>query len=343
MLFAGPIKNSFALHGVELHVENACAVLREHLDFLLRPFASRPSARVGNAIGVEIAPFDLAQVTRCLSRLGPSRRHSDSLTEIYSAADAHVIVDDRWGVCEVDLLRHRCKSWLLPRPTLDAVQLADAALLHPLALLLRLRGIELIPALTIERAGWGALILNPYPIAAEIARLLRAGYRIIGQRWSILEPRGGRTILKHLPGCVESAQSRGRSIGRRPIWTDLTADNPWASSDAAWCDAVLAISPGRRVRARGRVVPAIDAPAALRRTWPSPELPASRPRLNHPAAALARDCLCLSLELSRSEDDFLDLVEFARRRSAAKPQVSIATALRRPLSASRPSAIRIAS
>jgi len=79
----------------------------------------------------------------------------------------------------------------------------------------------------------------------------------------------------------------------------------------------------------GGLVSAGESQTALRRAWPIPDLPVNRPRLQHPAALLARDCLCLNLQLSRHEDEFLDLVEFARRRGAVKAQVSINNALRR--------------
>ena len=81
----------------------------------------------------------------------------------YSLAEKHWIVDDRWGVCEIDLLKHRWRSWVLPNPSLDPVHLAEAAVLWPMAQLLRSRGVEIVPAISVERAGWGALRDRPLP------------------------------------------------------------------------------------------------------------------------------------------------------------------------------------
>lgn len=324
-----PIKYSLSLHGAALQLANSCPVLDEQIGFFLNPFLLKRHAAQDNEFHGQICPFDMAEVTHSLSRAADSERHSDGLVEIYSLAEKHWIIDDRWGFCEIDLLKHRWRSWVLPNPSLDPIQLAEAAVLWPMAQLLRTRGVEIVPALSIERAGWGALVIAPYPIPGEISRIIRAGYRVIGQRWTALVRQNGRIVLRRIPGLVQSPASSGRSIGRRPVWTDLTSDNPWASADLAWCDAVLTIAPGRRSKTIGRVIPAAECQTALRRAWPIPDLPISRPRLLHPAAVLARECHCLNLQLSRHEDEFLDLIEFTRRRTGARVQVSINNALRR--------------
>jgi hypothetical protein len=327
----GPIKSHFSIHGPAVTLINACRELDEQIGFFLGPFALKRHTTEALEIHGQIHPFDLTEVTRSLSAAADSRRRCDELVEIYSLAERHWIVDERWGVCEIDLLKHRWRSWLLPRPLFDPVQLADAAVLHPMAQLLRLRGVELVPAISIERAGWGAMVIAPYPISAEIARVVRAGYRVIGQRWTALVRQNGRIALRRVPGVLESPASPGKSLSRGAAWIDLTRDNPWASADIAWCDAVLAIAPGRRSNSQGRVVPIAEAQAFLRHVWPVPQLPLDRPRLQHPAVTLAGQCICLSLQLSRHEDEFLQLIEFARKRSASRVQVSISRALRRTI------------
>jgi hypothetical protein len=326
----GPIKSHFSIHGPAVTLINSCRQLDEQIAFFLDPFALKRHSPQALEIHGQIRPFDLTEVTRSFSAAADSRRHCDELVEIYSLADRHWIVDERWGVCEIDLLKHRWRSWLLPRSLLDPVQLAEAAVLHPMAQLLRLRGVELVPAISIERAGWGALVIAPYPISAEIARLVRAGYRVIGQRWTALVRQNGRITLRRVPGILESPPSPGKSLPRGAAWIDLTSDNPWASADLAWCDAVLSVAPGRRSTSQGRVVPVAESQAYLRHAWPLPQLPLDRPR-QHPAATLAAQCICLSLQLSRHEDEFLQLIEFARKRSASRVQVSISRALRRTI------------
>jgi hypothetical protein len=324
-----PIKYSLSIYGTGVQLANSCPALDDQIAFFLNPFQT--VRKEMGALRGEIVPFDVAEVTHSLSRAGTSERHSDDLVEIYSIGEKHWMVDDRWGMCEIDVLKRRWRSWVLPQPSLDAVQLTEAAAIWPMAQLMRSRGVEIVPALSIERSGWGALLITPYPIPAEISRIIRAGYRVIGQRWTALVKQNGRIVLRRIPGLMQSPGSSGWSIGRRPIWTDLTADNPWASADLAWCDAVLAVMPGRRAKTVGRVVSPGESQTLLRRAWPIPDLPISRPRLLHPAGLLARDCHCLSLQLSRNEDEFLDLMEFIRRRTGTRVQVSINNALRRHL------------
>ena len=327
----GPIKSHFSIHGPAVTLTNSCRELDEQIKFFLDPFALKRHSPGPLEIDGQIRPFDLTEVTRSLSAAADSRRRCDELVEIYSLAERHWIVDERWGVCEIDLLKHRWRSWLLPRSLLDPIQLAEAAVLHPMAQLLRLRGVDLVPAIAIERAGWGALVIVPYPISAEIARIVRAGYRVIGQRWTALVRQNGRITLRRVPGLLESSALPGKSVSRGAAWIDLTWDNPWASADLAWCEAVLAIAPGRRSTSQGRVVPMAESQPFLRHAWPIRQLPVDRPRLQHPAATLAAQCICLSLQLSRHEDEFLQLIEFARKRSASRVQVSISRALRRSI------------
>jgi hypothetical protein len=323
-----PIKYGFSIYDSAVSVANSCAALDEQIHFFLNHFASRSQPDIIPTRG-EIRPFDLAEVTRSLAPAAASERQSDDLVDIYSLAERNWVLDDRWGMCEINLLKHRWQSWLLPRPTLDPVRLAEAAVIWPMAQLLRLRGIELIPAISVERAGWGALILSPYAVTGEISRLVRAGYRVIGQRWTALVRQHGRIVLRHVPGVVESLDLRNKSIGRETVWTDLTARNPWSGSELAACDAVIVIASGRRCTSHGRVAAAHESQALLRRSWPMGALPLNRSRVQQTVAALSTQCLCLSLQLSKHTDEFLQLIEFARHRSASKVQVMIRGALRR--------------
>ena len=310
---------------------NSCRRLDEPIGLFLDEFALKRDFPDPLEIHGQIRPFDLAEVSRSLSAAADSRRWCHDVVEIYSLAERRWIVDPRWGVCQIDLLKHRWQSWVLADPRLDGVQLAEAAVLHPMAQLLRPRGVDLVPAVSIERAGWGALIIAPYPISAEIVCIVRAGYRVIGQRWTAVVRHNGSTILRRVGGPMESSAPHA-------AWIDLTADNPWACAELARCDAVLAIAPGRRTTSQGRVLPAAESQAFLRHAWPIRQPPPDRPSLHHPAATLADQCICLRLQLSRHEDEFLQLIEFARKRSAARVQVFVNPALRRSMATMRPKA-----
>jgi hypothetical protein len=324
-----PIINRFAIYGVNVCISNSLNAMEPRIASFLKPFAvKRLIPNIAPATG-EIRMFDLPEVNRSISSAASAHRGGDGLTEIYSLGEKHWIIDDRWGMCEINFLKHRWRSWVLPWPSLDPVRLVESAVLWPMAQLLRLRGIEWAPAISVERAGWGALILAPYSIPREISRLVRAGYRVIGQRWTAIVPQHGRMVLRHVPGVVEQPEAPGKRIGRETVWTDLTANNPWATANLASCDAVLTIAPGRRSTSCGRVMSAAEAQALLQRNWPIQELPLNRLRVQPAAAALVAQCLCVSLQLSSHEEEFIQLVEFARLRTKSRVQVTIRNALRR--------------
>src|SRR5208283_3323834 len=96
--------------------------------------------------------------------------------------------------------------------------------------------------------------------------------------------------------------------------------------------AVFVVEPGRRAVTRGRTLSAADSPAILRRAWPLAELPPNRRRPGSAAAVLCRLARCVSVQLSRREADFVQLIESSRRRTggARKILVAVSPAIRRP-------------
>jgi hypothetical protein len=319
-----PIKSRFSVYGAAVAISNGCGQLNDALRLFLRSFEVTRNSREGLETIGEIRPFELGEVTRSLLSAGETQRRCDALVSIYSRGERHWVLDDRWGVCEIDLLRHRWRSWVLPHASLDAVQLVESAVMQPLAQLLRPRGVELVPAVSLERGGWAALVIAPYPITAEVSGAIRAGYRVVGQRWTALLRKSDRIVLRHVPGVMEVPRGAGgKWIGKSIEWTDVTTGNPWATAETAWCDAVVTIGAGRRSRSCGRIVPAHEARGLLRRARSISALPVDWGCLQHCAAALAERCMCMQVELSRHEEEFLQLLEILRKRAAQKVEVSV--------------------
>ena len=63
---------------------------------------------------------------------------------------------------EINVLKGQWKSWILPKPRIDAVRLMDMAVLRPLAMLLKNRGIHLIPAAAVAHDSFAALVISPF-------------------------------------------------------------------------------------------------------------------------------------------------------------------------------------
>lgn len=216
------------------------------------------------------------------------------------------MVDDRWGMAEINLLKGQWRSWVLPRPTLDPAACAEWAALWPLSQLLRPRGVTLLPAAAVARGGWAALVLCPFGLGPELAALVRAGYKVIGQRWTALREEDGRVALLHLPGHVE----RCGGVGPSPR-IDLGGQYPGSAQRYAFCDAVLVAEPGRRPRPAVRVVGPDDDAALLRSAWPIPDLHPQR-RPSPLPAKLAQGCRVAQVQLSRNPADLLPLLHALR-------------------------------
>ena len=318
-----PIKSRFSIYGAAVAISSGCARINDALGLFLRPFELKRNGGEGLETIGEIRQFELGEVTRSLLSAGETERRSDPLVAIYSCGERHWVLDDRWGVCEIDLLRHRWRSWVLPHTSLDAVQLVESAVMQPMAQLLRPRGVELMPAVSLERGGWAALVVAPYPITSEISRAIRAGYRVIGQRWTALLRKSDRIVLRHVPGVMELPRGSGKWIGKSIEWKDVTGDNPRAAAETAWCDAVVTVGAGRRSRSCGRIVPAHEARGLLRRARTISPLPLDWACLQQCAPALAQRCMCMHVELSRHEEEFLQLLEILRKRTAQRVEVSV--------------------
>ena len=251
-----------------------------------------------------------------LRHLSPQARRvmlANESAELYEDGERFWVIDDRWGMVEINLLKSQWRAWLLPHPRVDAVRAAEAAVLWPLAQLLRAKGLYLLPAASVARNGFGLLMLSPLGLAPELATLVRAGYRVIGQRWTALREREGRIEMLHLPGVVErpvSPRMRLAGAGERTAlqatWIDLSHEHYGCELASATCDGVFVIARGRRPTAHLRRL-GDDGLDALRAGWPIEELHPLRRHGQLPAKLAAR-CACYEAALSREPGDLLGLM-----------------------------------
>jgi hypothetical protein len=221
---------------------------------------------------------------------------------------------------EVNFLRGSWRSWVLPRPQLDPVRVAEMAVLWPAAQLLRPRGLYLLPAASAVRNGWAFLLLCPFGLEPELTALARSGYKIIGQRWTAVREEEGRLALLHLPGVVERglAPRLGGATSVGAPWVDLNGQFLGSTQNHAFCDAVLVADAGRRAHTALTELGPADALHLLRQAWPIVELHPHRRHSPLPLK-LSQQCRCAELQLSRGPTELLHLLDsfrYAPRRAS---------------------------
>jgi hypothetical protein len=161
---------------------------------------------------------------------------------------------------------------------------------------------------SVVRGNWGMLIISPFSIEPELTALLRAGFRLVGQRWSALRDEGGGRIqMLHLPGSIE----RGHQTS-----VDLEGEFPGVAIAQASCDTVVLVEPGRRPSPYLRRIAAPSALPALRRAWSIIELHPNRLNGQMPAK-LARRCQVYCARLTERPQDLIEQLEAARAHDFA--------------------------
>lgn len=322
----------FSVHG--LAVELSCGVsgLLPELGHFLHAFEESEWPNGFTPVSGYVHPFEMDSVQHHVSATATPFAGTRDLMELYQEGDRFWLIDDRWGMAELNLLKARWRSWVLPRPRTDAMRCAEMAVLWPMAQLLRSRGMHLLPAVSVARDGWGALIICPFGIEPELTAMVRSGYRVIGQRWTALREEDGRIAMLHVPGSVErntaprlrAASTGAGSAALQSQRIDVTAEFPGSHQNHAFCDAVFVTDAVRRPVAAAQHLSQLDAANMLRHAWPIVDLTPQR-RGHQIAPRLAQQCRCGELQLSRHPHDLLRLLDEFRagRRAPAAPPVTV--------------------
>jgi hypothetical protein len=305
-------QHKYSLHGSA--VEIACEVpgLNIAIDKALGDFTT-PEWPDGftPTLGC-VRPYDQTVVLRHLSPSAASIA-SESGMELYCEGERFWLIDDRWGLAEINLLKGQWQSWILPQPMIDAHEIVERAVLWPLSQVLRSKGIYLLPAASVARSGWGMLILSPFGLEPELEALMRASYRVVGQRWTCLREEDGQIAMLHVPAPLQiTNQPRAIGAPMTSRWQDVTSEKYGAMQHHAFCDAVVIVEPGRRPTSRFRPLPRANAVSALKKAWPIEELHPQR-RLGILNSKLPQLCQCAEIQLSRRALDVLTLADHLRK------------------------------
>jgi len=300
----------FNVHGLTVELTCGVEALEAELGRVLGEFAadgtSGGAAGFLPTVGV-VQPYDAEQVVRHLSPTAKAVRGSGAgeVQEVYQEGERFWVVNERWGLAEINLLRGQWRSWVLPRAGVDAAACVEGAVVWPMAQLLRGKGLHLVPAMSVVRDGWGVLIVCPFGMEGELRALARAGFRVIGRRWTALrEGTGGRVEMLRVPGQRAIDEYCG------------------VEAERGWCEAVLVVGPGRRGEGSIEELPAGVGAAVLRNAWPIMELhPVGRPPVM--AGRLGRACRVCEARLSREAGEVVEMLTELRETPAKRVTVTV--------------------
>ena len=278
-----------------------------------------------------IRPYDETVVLRHLSPNAVAI--SDGNMELYQDGERFWLIDDRWGLCEMNLLKSHWQSWILPQPGLEPMYIVEQAVLWPMAQLLRLKGLHLMPAVSVARENFGVLMICPFNMEPELSELVRSGFRTIGQRWTALREEDGRIAMLRMPGKLQRIAApclRSGGSDERNMWVDLSEEVSGSVQHHAFCDAVVMVEPGRRPLPRMKPLHRSNALSSVRQAWPIMELHPQR-RHGQLPAKMAQQCRCFSSQLSRRPHDLrylLDQMQYGKSGAPAKLRVTVERHLR---------------
>jgi hypothetical protein len=281
--------------------------------------------------------YDADVVARHMSSSADRVMHFGDDAELWRDGERCWLIDESWGVCEINLLKRSWRSWVLEQAASEPMRTLERAVLWPMSQLMVSRGMWLVPSASVVHRGRGILILSPFPLEPELSVCVSAGLSIIGQRWTAIREEDGRALLLDMPGRVERAptpQLRSRPRpgdlhqpqSGRPAWVDLCED-PASRAAYAWCDAVMIIEPGRRPQANLKLLTGASAVASVKRGWPMPDI-APAPKQAQLAGRLGAGVQVAQVELSRDPRALLRMLEqipagVARLDASAKPEAFV--------------------
>jgi hypothetical protein len=278
----------------------------------------------GMPISGTIRPFEQAEVLRHLSPTATRISDESELVELYEEGERFWLIDDHWGLTEINVLKAQFRSWVLPEPIANPLQITEQSVLWPVSQLMRPRGLCLIPAASIVRDGWGALLLSSFNIEPELSTLVRAGWHVVGQNWTAIQESGAGMKMLRMPGSVERMTPRspeaGTGVTMRRV--DLTGEFPGSGAESATCDSVIIIVPGRRPLSKITQVSPTNAVGAIKGAWPLAELHPHR-RQGALAAKMSQRCGVFDVQLSRNPQDLLALLDTARKAPIKPPHVPV--------------------
>src|SRR2546421_1255110 len=171
-------RRKLAVHGPVIDLQCTVAELEQTIELLVGSFQVPTWPDGFTPLCGTIHPYEQAEVARHLSPTAQHLVRTANLLDIYNEGERFWLVDDRWGMAEINLLRGSWRSWILPNPSLDRLTVVEQSLIWPLAQLIRAKGVNLLPAVSVVRDGFAVLLICPFGLEPELTMLTSNGYRI---------------------------------------------------------------------------------------------------------------------------------------------------------------------
>jgi hypothetical protein len=311
------------VHGHAVEIVCALPGVRQVMTDLLAELSVEAWPDGFTPVEGRVEVYDADAVARSISPQAEPVLNLANGAEVWRDGERTWLIDENWGLCEINFLKRTWRSWVLDATQIDPLRATEHAVLWPMAQVLAVRGLPLLPAPSVVHRGRGVLLLAPFNLEPELAMLLSAGHAVVGQRWTALQDEAGRCLLRSMPGRVERSPipqlrmkssvdarvSMPKGVGE---WYDLLTIAGASATDAgasyAWCGAVFVIEPGRRAIADARALTGASAAAAVRHAWPMPDVgPGSRQSKR--AVSLVQSTPVYQIELSRDPRALLRLLD----------------------------------
>jgi hypothetical protein len=312
------------LHGQAVDIRCSLPGLRQILLDLLRGLAVAELPEGFHPVDARLDEYDDRSVARMVS--GNARRICavGGIAELWGDGERFWMLDESWGICEINLLRRSWRACLLPRALNDPYRTLDHALFWPLSQLLVRNEILLVPGASVIHRGRGVLLLAPFDLEPELHVYARSGRAVISQRWSALRFDEGKPLLLTTPGRLErfTPPHRGQlrsALG--PTWYDLTG--LFGSKPYAWCDVIVVVDPARRSNPSVRTLRGGTGSDTLRTAWPVPEVMPGHAS-GRLLGALAHHATIVRAEFSRDASQLQSLLS---RIEPSRASTSVSTAV----------------
>ena len=314
-----------SIHGSIVRIKCAVPALHAAAEHLLTPFIISDWPEGFIPVDGSLSPYDAAEVMAHLPASAKRFGTADAAMELYVDGDRFWLVDDRWGMTQIDFRSQSWHSWVLPAPTITPQEVVELALLWPVAQLLRNKGLYLLPAISITRGDWGVLLLSATGVEPELNEFVKNGYHVIGQRWTALREDDGAVAMLHVPGQLERGMTHrigptvpafgvggGMSLTDSSGWVDLAARVPTSTRHHAFCQAVILVESSRRPSGWVRPVASMHLLSLLEKHWPMVELQPTQRAGGEMLQRLAQSCPVFEMRLSRDPIEAVDQLEAIR-------------------------------